>query len=145
MVEDTSVGGWTLLSAGGNGVCRTPGRGAGGRPARRAASLYNLPLQGEAFGPGAEVARARIDGMLAVVRGWRELFTEHDVDAKSMEMLELATPPECSFRQEPQAPQVKPERAGRPVALLNCGLLFGKFLCQPLGERSPRGVAHLYR
>ena len=44
-----------------------------------------------------------------------------------------------------QALQVKSERAGRPVTLPHYGLLFGKFLCQPPGERSPRGIAHFHR
>ncbi len=67
----------------------------------RAASLYNLLSQCEAFGLGEEEARSLIDGMLAVVRGWREFFTERGVDAMGIEMLEQAMLPECFFRQEP--------------------------------------------
>jgi serine/threonine-protein kinase HipA len=39
--------------------------------------------------------------MLAVVRGWREFFTERGVDAMGIEMLEQAMLPECFFRREP--------------------------------------------
>ena len=67
----------------------------------RAASLYNLLSQCEAFGLREEEARSLIDGMLAVVRGWREFFTERGVDAMGIEMLEQAMLPECFFRQEP--------------------------------------------
>jgi serine/threonine-protein kinase HipA len=67
----------------------------------RAASLYNLLSQCEAFGLGEEEARSLIDGMLAVVHGWREFFTERGVDARGIEMLEQAMLPECFFRREP--------------------------------------------
>ncbi len=63
----------------------------------RAASLYNLLSQCEAFGLGAEEARSLIDGMLAVVRRWREFFTERGVDAMGIEMLEQAMLPACFF------------------------------------------------
>jgi len=67
----------------------------------RAASLYNLLSQCEAFGLNGEEAQSLIDGMLAVVRRWREFFTERGVGAMGIEMLEQAMLPECFFRQEP--------------------------------------------
>ena len=67
----------------------------------RAAGLYNLLSQCEDFGLGEEEARSLIDGMLAVVRGWREFFTERGVDAMGIKMLEQAMLPECFFRREP--------------------------------------------
>lgn len=67
----------------------------------RAASLYNILSQCDAFGLSKEAAQAMIDGMLAVVRGWREFFTERGVEQRSIEMLEQAMLPPCFFRDTP--------------------------------------------
>ena len=67
----------------------------------RAASLYNLLSQCEAFGLGADEARALIDAMLPIVKGWREFFAERGVDVKSIEMLEPAMLPPSFFRETP--------------------------------------------
>ena len=59
----------------------------------RAASLYNILSHYEAFGLSKEEARALIDGMLNVVRGWREFFVQRGVEQRSVEMLEQAILP----------------------------------------------------
>ncbi|NRF68998.1 HipA domain-containing protein [Aquincola sp. S2] len=67
----------------------------------RAASLYNILSHCDAFGLSKEEAQAMIDGMLAVVRGWREFFTERGVEQRSIEMLEPAMLPPSFFRDTP--------------------------------------------
>jgi serine/threonine-protein kinase HipA len=67
----------------------------------RAASLYNILSHCDAFGLSKEEAQAMIDGMLAVVRGWREFFTERGVEQRSIEMLEQAMLPPSFFRDTP--------------------------------------------
>lgn len=67
----------------------------------RAASLYNILSHCDAFGLSKEEAQALIDGMLAVVRGWREFFTERGVEQRSIEMLEQAMLPPSFFRDTP--------------------------------------------
>jgi serine/threonine-protein kinase HipA len=67
----------------------------------RAASLYNILSHCDTFGLSKEEAQAMIDGMLAVVRGWREFFTERGVEQRSIEMLEQAMLPPSFFRDTP--------------------------------------------
>ena len=67
----------------------------------RAASLYNILSHCEAFGLSKEEARALIDGMLNVVRGWREFFVQRGVEQRSVEMLEQAMLPASFFRDAP--------------------------------------------
>lgn len=67
----------------------------------RAASLYNLLSRCEAFGLTKEGAQALIDGMLGVVRGWREHFIQRGVEQRSIEMLEQAMLPPSFFRAAP--------------------------------------------
>ena len=67
----------------------------------RAASLYNIRSRCEAFGLTKEEAQALIDGMLDVVRGWREFFIEQGVERRSIEMLEPAMLPPSFFRDTP--------------------------------------------
>jgi serine/threonine-protein kinase HipA len=67
----------------------------------RAASLYNLLSQCEAFGLGTDDAKAVIESMLGVVSGWREFFAARGVEARSIEMLEQAMLPESFHRDAP--------------------------------------------
>jgi len=67
----------------------------------RAASLYNIVSHCAAFGLSNEEAQALIDGMLAVVRGWREFYIERGVEQRSIEMLEQAMLPASFFRDTP--------------------------------------------
>jgi serine/threonine-protein kinase HipA len=70
----------------------------------RAASLYNILSRCEAFGLTKEDAKALIDGMLAVVRSWREVFVKYGVEHRSIEMLEQAMLPPSFFRDLPADP-----------------------------------------
>lgn len=67
----------------------------------RAASLYNILSQCNVFGLTMDEAQALIDGMLSVVRGWREFFAHRGVEQRSVEMLEQAMLPPCFFRDTP--------------------------------------------
>jgi serine/threonine-protein kinase HipA len=67
----------------------------------RAASLYNLFSQCEAFDVTKGDAQAMVDSMLIVVRTWREFFTERGVEQRSIEMLEQAMLPPSFFRDAP--------------------------------------------
>ncbi|MDE2094901.1 MAG: type II toxin-antitoxin system HipA family toxin [Burkholderiales bacterium] len=67
----------------------------------RAAGMYNILSQCDVFGLAKDEAQALIDGMLAVVRGWREFFIEHGVEHRSIEMLEQARLPPSFFRGAP--------------------------------------------
>ena len=67
----------------------------------RAASLYNILSQCDVFGLTKEGARALIDGMLDVVRGWREFFVKRGVEQRSIGMLEQAMLPPSFFRDTP--------------------------------------------
>ena len=67
----------------------------------RAASLYNILSRCDVFGLTKEEAQALIDGMLAVVRGWREFFIQRGVEQRSIEMLERAMLPPSFFRDAP--------------------------------------------
>ena len=67
----------------------------------RAASLYNILSQCEAFGLTKEEAQALVQGMLDVVRGWREFFMQQGVEPRSIDMLEQAMLPPSFFRAMP--------------------------------------------
>jgi len=67
----------------------------------RAASLYNILSQCEAFGLTKEEAQALVERMLDVVRGWREFFRKQGVEPRSIDMLEQAVLPPSFFRDTP--------------------------------------------
>ena len=67
----------------------------------RAAGLYNILSQCDVFGLTKQEAQALIDGMLEVVRGWREFFIQRGVEHRSIEMLEQAMLPPSFFRDTP--------------------------------------------
>jgi len=67
----------------------------------RAASVFNILSQCEAFGLVREDAKALVDRMLDVVRGWREFFIQHGVEHRSIEMLEQAMLPPSFLRDTP--------------------------------------------
>jgi serine/threonine-protein kinase HipA len=67
----------------------------------RAAGLYNILSRCDVFGLAKEEAKALIDGMLAVVRGWREFFIQRGVEQRSVDMLEQAMLPPSFFRDAP--------------------------------------------
>lgn len=67
----------------------------------RAAGLYNILSRCDAFGVSNDEAQALIDGMLAVVRGWREFFIQRGVERRSIDMLEQAMLPPSFFRATP--------------------------------------------
>ena len=69
----------------------------------RAAGLYNILSQCDVFGLARNEAQALIDGMLAVVRDWREFFAQRGVEFRSIEMLEQAMLPPSFFRDTPPA------------------------------------------
>ena len=70
----------------------------------RAASVYNLFSQCEAFELDRDEARAIVESMLVVVRTWREFFIERGVEQRSIEMLEQAILPPSFFRDTPPDP-----------------------------------------
>lgn len=67
----------------------------------RVASLYNILSRCDAFGLSKDEAKASIDSMLDVVRGWREFFIQQGVEQRSVEMLEQAMLPPSFFRDTP--------------------------------------------
>lgn len=67
----------------------------------RVASLYNILSQCEVFGLTKEEAQALIDGMLSVVRHWREFFSHRGIEPRSIDMLEQAMLPPSFFRTTP--------------------------------------------
>ncbi|AMN45742.1 hypothetical protein ACG33_01190 [Steroidobacter denitrificans] len=67
----------------------------------RVASLYNLLSDCGAFGLSTQEAQALIDSMLGVVKGWREFFVSHNVEIRSIDMLEQAILLDCFYRTEP--------------------------------------------
>lgn len=67
----------------------------------RAAGLYNILSRCDAFGLSKDDAQALIDGMLAVVRGWREFFSQRGIEQRSLDMLEQAMLPPSFFRDTP--------------------------------------------
>lgn len=70
----------------------------------RAASMYNLFSQCEAFDLTKDEAQAIVDGMLKIVRTWREFFSEKGVERRSIEMLEQAMLPPSFFLDTPPDP-----------------------------------------
>lgn len=69
----------------------------------RVASLYNLLSDCGVFGLSTDEARALVEHMEAVVKGWRECFARQGVEAGSIEMLEQAILPDCFYATEPVA------------------------------------------
>lgn len=67
----------------------------------RVASVYNLLSGCASFGLKLEEAQVIIDKMVEVVKGWRELFTRHQVEERSIEHVSGAILPECFFRKDP--------------------------------------------
>jgi serine/threonine-protein kinase HipA len=63
----------------------------------RTASIYNLLSQAGRFGLSVEEARQAIDGIVAVIRQWRESFFACGVSAKDIEHIAPAILPECFF------------------------------------------------
>lgn len=63
----------------------------------RTASIYNLLSQAGRFGLSIEEARDAIDGIVNVVRQWRESFFACGVSAKDIEYIAPAILPECFF------------------------------------------------
>jgi serine/threonine-protein kinase HipA len=70
----------------------------------RVASVYNLLSECTSFGLNPQEAQQVIDKMLEVLKGWRECFTKHKVDRKSVEYISGAILPECFFREVPFLP-----------------------------------------
>ncbi|KQT09434.1 type II toxin-antitoxin system HipA family toxin [Ramlibacter sp. Leaf400] len=67
----------------------------------RAASRYNLATRAEVFGLTREQANAEIDRIRAVVGEWRNLFLQHGVSRKDIEVMEQAILPASFERTEP--------------------------------------------
>jgi serine/threonine-protein kinase HipA len=63
----------------------------------RTASLYNLLSQAGRFGLSAQEARDVINGIVAVIRQWRESFLACGVSAQDIEYIAPAFLPECFF------------------------------------------------
>jgi len=70
----------------------------------RAASLYNVFSQCGAFDLTKDEAQAIVDGMLPIVRTWREFFREKGVERRSIDMLEQAMLPPSFFLDRPPDP-----------------------------------------
>lgn len=67
----------------------------------RAASIYNLLSQCGRFGLSVGEARNQIEGIIEVVRGWREHFFASGVSAKDVEYISSAFLPDCFFFERP--------------------------------------------
>lgn len=67
----------------------------------RVASVYNLLSGCASFGLKLEEAQVIIDKMVEGVKDWRELFTTHQVEERSIEHVSGAILPECFFRKDP--------------------------------------------
>jgi len=67
----------------------------------RTASIYNLLSRADVFGLSVEDAKAIMASLLNVVEGWKELFTKHGVEHRTIVMLEQAILPQSYFRTEP--------------------------------------------
>ena len=67
----------------------------------RTASIYALLSQAGRFGLSGDEARQEIDGIVAVVRQWREVFLACGVVAKDIEYIAPAILPECFFFESP--------------------------------------------
>jgi serine/threonine-protein kinase HipA len=63
----------------------------------RTASIYNLLSQSGRFGLSAQEARAQIDRLVEVVRGWRDSFFACGVSLKDIDYIAPAILPECFF------------------------------------------------
>lgn len=71
----------------------------------RTASLYKLMSHCEVFGRSREQADSEVRAMLDVVNGGKKRLAAHDVEPRTLEMLEGAILPASFFRTEPpQAP-----------------------------------------
>lgn len=75
----------------------------------RTASIYNLLSQSRRFGLSAAQARQEIDGIVAVIRQWRESFFASGVSAKDIEHVAPAFLPECFFF------ETRPDTGDRPL------------------------------
>lgn len=69
----------------------------------RVGSLYNLLSDWGVFGLSTDEARALVEHLEAVVKGWREGFARHGVEQRSIAMLEQAILPDCFYGTEPVA------------------------------------------
>jgi serine/threonine-protein kinase HipA len=67
----------------------------------RAASVYNLITRPQAFELSPQDAIAEIGRMREVVSRWRDVFRQHGVSAKNIEMMEQAILPASFDRTEP--------------------------------------------
>lgn len=63
----------------------------------RTASIYNLMSQAGRFGLSVQEARQAIDGIVAVIRHWRECFAACGVSAQDIEHIAPAILPACFF------------------------------------------------
>jgi len=63
----------------------------------RTASIYNLLSQAGRFGLSAAEARGQIDGLVDVVRQWRDAFHACGVSAKDIDYIAPAILPDCFF------------------------------------------------
>ena len=63
----------------------------------RTASIYNLLSQAGRFGMSALEARAQVDRVVDVVRGWRDSFFACGVSVKDIDYIAPAILPECFF------------------------------------------------
>jgi serine/threonine-protein kinase HipA len=63
----------------------------------RTASIYNLLSQAGRFGLSAAEARGQIDGLVDVVRQWRDAFHVCGVSAKDIDYIAPAILPDCFF------------------------------------------------
>lgn len=67
----------------------------------RSATIYNILSQCGRFGVSAEAARAGIDSIVEIVRGWREHFHECGVSAPDIENIAGAFLPPSFFHEQP--------------------------------------------
>ena len=67
----------------------------------RTASVYNLLSQCERFGMSKEAARAEVNRIVGVVRGWQECFLDCGVSKKDVGYMAPAFLPECFFYEQP--------------------------------------------
>jgi serine/threonine-protein kinase HipA len=66
----------------------------------RTASIYNLVSQAGQFGLSAAEARQIIEGIVAVIRQWRQSFLACGVSAKDIEYIAPAILPACFFLEQ---------------------------------------------
>jgi serine/threonine-protein kinase HipA len=67
----------------------------------RAAGVYNLITRPQAFGLSSQDAMAEISRMRAIVGNWRNIFQQHGVSAKDIELMEQAILPGSFDRTQP--------------------------------------------